>query len=144
MIRSAKSLLAALCIMFITSSAANAEELSDADRAGFQQIITAQLDAFKADDGTKAFSFAAPVIRSKFRTPEDFMSMVRNGYPPVYRPRSVMFGAITDELGFPTQRVHLIGPRGGAWTALYAMQRQDDGTWKISAVALVKDEGAGA
>ena len=144
MTRAAAFVLAGLCLVFIASTTAKAEELSEADRAGFQAVITAQMDAFRADDGSKAFSYAAPVIRSKFRTPEVFMSMVRNGYPPVYRPRSVMFGKVTDELDFPTQQVHLIGPKGGAWTALYAMQRQDDGSWKISAVALVKDESAGA
>lgn len=37
--------------------------------ADIRNVILAQLEAFKADDGTAAFSFAAPEIRKIFRTP---------------------------------------------------------------------------
>ena len=53
--------------------------------------IEAQLAAFAADDADKAFSYAAPGIRALFITAERFLSMVREGYPVVYRPASVTF-----------------------------------------------------
>lgn len=136
-------IVGALLLLALTLNA-RSQDVTDADKARFQDIITAQIEAFRSDDGGRAFSFAAPVIKSMFKTPDKFMSMVRSGYPAVYRPKSVTFGAVTADLGGPTQKVHLIGPKGYAWTALYAMQRQDDGTWKISAVVMVREDGTGA
>lgn len=128
---------------FLTFAAA-ADEVSQADRQQFQSIISSQIKAFQADDGAGAYLFAAPRIKRIFPTPDVFMAMVRNGYQPVYRPQSVKFGQVNRDLGAPTQHVHLIGPKGQAWTALYAMQRQDDGSWKISAVVLTKNDDVGA
>ena len=141
-------IVAQLCsfvlITCIAVGLAHAQDVTEADKSSFQTVISSQIEAFRADDGALAFSFAAPSIKSKFQSVETFMTMVRRGYRPVYRPRSLKFGAVTDELGVPTQTVHIVGPNGAAWTALYAMQRQPDGMWKIAAVVLRKEEGAGA
>lgn len=100
----------------------------------FRSVIQAQLDAFRENDGGTAFSFASPTIKGLFRTPENFMAMVVQGYPQVYRPRSVAFGAVITYQGQPTQMVHLVGPDGQAVTAYYQMQQQPDGSWKINGV----------
>ena len=142
--RTLSAYLLGMLLVLALSAKALPQDVSEADKARFQDIIASQIEAFRADDGARAFSFASPTIKSKFRNPDFFMAMVRSGYPAVYRPQSVRFGEVTRDLGAPTQKVHLIGPKGGAWTALYAMQRQDDGTWKISGVVMVKEEGAGA
>ena len=144
MIRSLMILAATFVIAVSTQTAAVAQDVSSGDRQAFRAIISGQIEAFRADDGARAFSFAAPGIKAIFSTPERFMRMVRKGYAPVYRPQSVEFGDVTRELGAPTQKVHLIGPDGAAWTARYAMQKQDDGSWKISAVTLEKEKGLGA
>jgi hypothetical protein len=113
-----------------------------ADETDFQRIISEQIAAFQADDGAKAFSFAAPVIRQKFAAPDIFMQMVKTGYAPVYRPRSYAFGAVTKELnGRPTQRVRIIDEQGLMWTALYAFEQQPDGSWLIAGVVLVREPG---
>jgi len=137
-------LLAFVMIAYVAAGSAQAQDVTEADKTRFQSVISSQIEAFRDDDGALAFSFAAPSIKGKFQSVETFMTMVRRGYRPVYRPRTVKFGTVTDELGVPTQTVHIIGPNGAAWTALYAMERQPDGTWKISAVILRKEEGAGA
>lgn len=144
MTSSVKAFALGFVVFLGLSFAAPAQGASEADKRQFQDIIASQIDAFQRDDGLRAFSFAAPTIRSIFRTAEGFMQMVRNGYKPVYRPQSVKFGTVTDDPKAPIQKVHLIGPDGGAWTALYAMQRQDDGSWKISGVTLIREDGAGA
>ena len=66
-----------------------APDVSAADAKAVRSVIEAQLAAFAADDADKAFSFAAPGIRAMFITAERFLSMVREGYPVVYRPVSV-------------------------------------------------------
>ena len=122
--------------------AAVAQAQSGADRTAFERIISEQIDAFRADDGVRAYSYASPAIQQIFPTPEQFMAMVRNGYQPVYRPQSFRFGeAGTDQAGRPIQRVNILGPDGQSYEAVYTMERQPDGTWKINGCALVKLPG---
>ncbi|HEY7763452.1 MAG TPA: DUF4864 domain-containing protein [Aestuariivirgaceae bacterium] len=122
-----------------------AQELSGSDSEVFRRIISSQIQAFRADDGVAAYSYAAPAIKKIFPSPEIFMQMVRNGYLPVYRPRSYSFGAVTNEMnGRPTQRVTIIDANGKAWVALYSFEKQADGTWKIIGCSLVESQGGEA
>jgi hypothetical protein len=108
------------------------------DVAAARSVIQAQQEAFGRDDDAAAYTFAAPALHSYFRTPESFMYMVRNGYPPVYRHRSFEFGegAVVD--GKIRQLVHIIDADGVAWEALYTLEQQADGSYKISACILTK------
>jgi hypothetical protein len=109
---------------------------AEGDPAAFRTVIQSQLDAFERDDGNAAFAHASPLIKGMFRTPDNFMAMVMNGYPQVYRPRTVDFGATILYRGQPTQLVYLTGPDGDAVIAYYQMQQQPDGTWQINGVFL--------
>lgn len=122
-----------------------AESLTAADEAAFRAVISDQIAAFRADDGARAYSHAAPVIRQIFPDPERFMGMVRQGYQPVYRPQSFSFGkAALSASGRPTQRVTIVGPDGLSYEAIYTMERQPDGTWQISGCAIVRAPGISA
>lgn len=134
-------LLLALAIV-MPNLAAQAGEISRADQSAFQQIINDQIAAFNADDGLRAYSHAAPVIRQLFPTPDIFMSMVRQGYQPVYRQRSFSFGDVFDDMGRPAQEVTIVDLDGRTWTAIYSFERQANGTWKISGCRLVRIPGA--
>ncbi|WP_420346271.1 DUF4864 domain-containing protein [Pelagibius sp.] len=109
-----------------------------ADQAAILNTIQSQLDAFQADDGARAFSFATPQLRRMFRTPENFMAMVRGGYMAVYRPQSVEFLDARVVSGRTGQAVRFVGPDGIAVIAIYTMERQPDGSWRIAAVQLVR------
>ncbi len=111
--------------------------LSDADRSSIRDVIERQLAAFQRDDGARAFSYASPTVRRQFVTPERFMHMVRTGYAPVYRPREVEFRDIVVVGDVPAQKVLLVGPDGVPVMAIYPMQRQADGSWKIDGCFLV-------
>ncbi len=121
-------------------SAARADDVSAADRATFQSLITGQISAFQHDDGQAAWGYASPTIQSYYPTADQFMAMVKNGYQPVYRPQSVTFGDIVDTPLGPIQKVYITGPDGKAYIAAYGMQKQDDGTWKINGCSLVSDD----
>ncbi len=139
-----RSILAVLLWGFI-SVAAFAQSISEAEKSEFQRIITAQISAFRADDGPTAYSFAAPVIRNIFPTPEIFMSMVKQGYPQVYRPQAFNFTeALIDPLGRPAQKMLVVGPDGKTYEALYSMEKQPDGTWRISGCTLLEIPGLDA
>lgn len=137
-------LLFAFIVAFgaVLPAASRAAEVSGPDQETIRSIIADQIEAFRRDDGAAAYGHASPTIRSLFPTVDQFMGMVRNGYLPVYRPKSVTFGAIADSPAGPLQKVFLTGPDGRGWVAIYSLQRQPDGTWKINGVRLVEDDGA--
>ena len=114
------------------------------DPGAIQNVIGGQLEAFRGDDGAKAWSYAAPNIQLIFPSPDSFMAMVRKGYPPVYRPRSWKFGALETKDGLIAQSVEIVGPDGDYWQALYTIARQPDGSWKITSCHLIKSEGSSA
>jgi hypothetical protein len=113
-----------------------AESLSDTDAGAIRGIIGQQLQAFQADDGNLAFSFASPVLQEKFGDPGTFMEMVRGGYDPVYRPSEVEFRELVLQGPVPVQDVLFVDRSGKAWLAHYSMTLMEDGTWRISGVWL--------
>ena len=123
---------------------ASAQSIGSGDKAMIRNVIEGQMAAFLRDDAVKAFSYANPMIQRMFGTPDRFLSMVREGYAPVYRPSDVAFGALTPEDGKWIQAVSMIGPDGQLALALYTMEQQPDGSWLIAGCVLTKPPGAGA
>ncbi len=115
------------------------DQLTDGDRTAIVGIIEQQLAAFQADDGALAFSFASPTIQRLFQTADNFMTMVRTGYPPVYRPRTHEFlDPVLTEGGW-TQPVLLVGPDGVPVIADYFMELQPEGQWLINGCSLRRE-----
>lgn len=132
-------ILAFLAVVFLMIPLARAEGLSEQDKSTFRSVIENQIDAFRADDGFRAYSYAAPTIRQIYPTPDVFMNMVRKGYQQVYRPQSFKFGdAGFSASGRPIQRVTIVGPDGVTYEAIYTMEQQPDGTWQINGCAIVR------
>jgi hypothetical protein len=134
-----------LAIVLALPSLAAAEDapssLTAPDQQAIRAVIAAQLDAFRHDDGAKAFSYATPTIQEKFGDAGNFMQMVKSGYTPVYRPQSVAFDKLVDTEYGPDQILRLIGPDGHAYIAHYMMQKQPDGRWMINGCYLTRAEG---
>lgn len=134
-----------LALFTLQSANVLAGEPSDAERAAIQQTIANQISAFRADDGQTAYSFASPMIQSIFPTPDVFMSMVRQGYPQVYRPQRYKFDRMGSGFeGAPTQHVIIVGPDGKTYEAIYTMQQQPNGQWKINGCAIAQLPGLDA
>jgi len=128
----------ALAVLLIWTAPVAAEDgASDADRSAIQQVIARQMAAFKRDDGVEAFSYASPGIRAMFGSVERFMAMVKAGYMPVYRPREATFEEVALLRGQPVQKLLIVGPDGAPVVALYTMEMQPDGAWRIDGVVLV-------
>jgi hypothetical protein len=139
--------IAALLLLFGlagTAAAADAALPDAAEQAAIRGVIEQQIDAFRRDDGDGAFGHASPGIQAMFGTPENFMAMVRSGYPSVYRPRHLEFRDLEWRNGRLVQPVLVIGPDGVPVLALYAMERQSDGNWRIDgcALAAIADKAA--
>jgi hypothetical protein len=137
-----RSLLApAILIVLLVAQAfaqAPATDIGTADRATIRGVIESQIAAFRRDDGPGAFAFASPAIKRLFGTPENFMDMVRGGYPQVYRPSSVSFGELMRAGETLVQLVEIVGPDGLPVIAVYEMERQPDGTWQINGCSLLR------
>ena len=108
------------------------------DVATAQGIIRAQEQAFSRDDAAAAYSHAAPEIRQLFPQADIFLQMVQQAYPPVYRHRRFEFGEARAAQGRIAQRVHIVDADGEAWEALYTLEQQPDGSWKITGCSLLK------
>jgi hypothetical protein len=140
MLRYARTIAAAALVAAVAvAPAVDAQMPGGEDQAAIEALISDQIAAFQRDDGTTAYSMAAPAIQDLFPSVDEFMAMVRQGYAPVYRPRSVVFGALSAGDGGPVQQVYLTGPDGLAYTAVYALERQPDGSWRIAGCVLVRD-----
>lgn len=126
------ALLVALSVTFNPISA-----LAD-DATTAQSVIRAQEQAFVRDDAAAAYSYAAPAIREIFPAPDTFMFMVQNGYAPVYRHKSFEFGDSKSEGNRIAQHVHIVDANGEAWEALYTLEQQPDGSYRITGCSLLK------
>ena len=104
--------------------------------------IAGQIEAFRAQDGERAYSYAAPGVKRFFRSPGAFMTMVQRGYKPVYAPRDYSFGRFGERNGQVFQEVLITGPEGKEWAALYTLEAQDDGSMLITSVRLVRARAA--
>ncbi len=140
-----KKLIAFFTFLFVLALPALSADISEADKESFKSVVTSQLNAFKMDDGAKAYSYAAPKVTQIFPNAEIFMTMVQRGYPPVYRNEKFTFGATTiDQFGRPVQHVTIRTGDGKAYEALYAMELEADGTWKIAGCTLAEIAEIGA
>ncbi|WP_339028361.1 DUF4864 domain-containing protein [Bradyrhizobium symbiodeficiens] len=126
------ALLVAISVIFGSVSAC-ADDVTAA-----QGVVRAQEQAFARDDAAGAYSHAAPALKEIFPAPDIFMSMVQSGYAPVYRHKSFEFSESKIEGSSIAQRVHIIDANGEAWEALYTLEQQPDGSYKITGCTLLK------
>ena len=125
---------ASLCV-----AVASAEDLT---AASSRAIVERQFDAFARDDGEAAYALAAPTIKQMFADADHFMAMVRDHYGPVYRHRSVDFGAFKEAGDEASLEATLVDNDNVVWTALYSFRRVSNGDWRISGCVLAKAEGS--
>ena len=108
-----------------------------ADENAARNVITNQLESFLARDFERAYGYASEDIKRIFPTLDRFMSMVETGYLPVLRPGNYAFGRVeTMNDGRIVQEVLIRAPDGSDWTAVYFMELQPDGSWKVDGVQL--------
>ncbi len=135
-------LFAAGCLAGCAALAGDAPDA--ADRKSIRSVIEAQIAAFARDDAEAAFGFAAPGIQAKFGDASTFIAMVRAAYGPVYRPAEVGFLNLDLSGAAPVQHVLIVDSEGEPFLALYPMQRQPDGNWRIAGCVLIPWRGGRA
>ena len=113
-----------------------------AQEVPIQDTIRAQIEAFKADDFARAFTFASPTLHQMFGTPDNFGRMVRDGYPMVWHPAQVDMMDLRTVGGALWQRVRVTDLKGQSYLLDYQMVQGPDG-WLINAVQMQKANDVG-
>src|ERR1700759_5026745 len=130
--------MGAAALLLIALFAFTAPAVAADDVAAAQGVIRSQEQAFGRADAAAAYSYAAPAIHQLFPNAEIFLYMVQNSYAPVYRHKSFEFGEARTEGRWVAQRVHIIDADGEAWEAMYTLEQQADGSYKITGCTLLK------
>ena len=126
----------AFLLPLVPAAAENA--VTAADMAEIRGVIHRQIDAFRRDDAQGAFALVSPGVQQAFGTPERFLDTVRMAYRAVYRPSAVSFLELVVMGGDVVQPVQVTDRSGAVWVAYYAMQRQQDGSWRTNGCHLVQ------
>lgn len=109
----------------------------DAEIKAAQDSISGQLHAFHAGDDAGAYGYAAPNVKRIFPTLDTFMSMVTGAYKPVHKPQSFSFGKSKETSPSAIiQQVIIVGADGKDYEAVYTLELQPDGVWRITGVSL--------
>ncbi|NLR96087.1 DUF4864 domain-containing protein [Rhizobium sp. P38BS-XIX] len=129
--------LAAFLCFTAFAGAARAEEPVQAA----QGLIEQQIQAFLHNDAAAAYSFAAPGIKALFPDQNSFFAMVKKNYEPVYHPGNYAFGKsrAIDNGAVVYQEVLITGTDDKSWTAIYQINRQPDGSYKINGVQILRN-----
>lgn len=114
-----------------------------AQEAPIQSTIQSKLDAFKAEDFARAFTYASPTIKGIFGSPENFGAMVVQGYPMVAQPSAVQMLELREVAGNLWQRVMITDMQGRTHLLDYQMVETAEG-WQINGVQLLPEAGVGA
>jgi hypothetical protein len=103
-----------------------------AEWQAIHEVITAQRAAIIAGDADKAFGYASRGIQQQFGDAASFLAMVDAAYGALESARYVEFleGAVID--GIIVQPLRLIDADNTVRVALYTMEKQADGGWRIS------------
>ena len=117
---------------------AMAAGMSPADEKAIHSVVQSQLDALAEDDAASAFALATPATRVQFGNPDNFLHIVKQHYNPIYNHRLALFSDPEVIDGTPIQIVRLTDRDSRVWLAVYRMQRDNDGSWKIDGCQLLE------
>lgn len=135
------TLLLMLAVGAVTAPATlGATPLSSAEENAIRLVIVAQLNAFADDDADSAFATATPTVRAAIGEAARFLSMVRGAYPMVYRPAVVDFLKPEEESGEVMQLVQLRDDHDKSWLVTFVLERQPDGSWRISGCQVAENK----
>jgi hypothetical protein len=102
------------------------------DEDDVQQTVQSQLQALAAQDAGKAFDLTDPSLRTRFVSAQQFLDTVRDNYPMVLHPASVLYLKPESHGSTALQKVRITDERGSNWVLTWLLNRQGGGQWRIS------------
>ncbi|MDB3875401.1 DUF4864 domain-containing protein [Amylibacter sp.] len=128
-----KKILAAFLIIMLSTASVSSSETE------YQKVIRSQIEAFSNDDMEAAFEFASPSIKSIFGNYIRFGSMVRQGYPMVFRQKNLTFKETKSKNSVAFQNVLIEDFSGDLHLLRYRLILLK-GSWKIAGVEFLRTE----
>lgn len=104
------------------------------DAEAVTAVIRAQIEALRAEDFARAYSYASHRIKTEFPL-ADFEAMVRGGYGALGASASADVDEVEVKGDEAVARVSVTAPDGGRVSARYEMAREEDG-WRVTGVVL--------
>ena len=117
--------------LFILSGLSKANDSMKNELTMTQDIIESQIKAFQNKNAELAYSFASPMIKLRFNNPQDFMSMVKSFYEPVYNPKQYYFINSKYFEGSIYHQLQIISQSNMSYLATYSLIKNEN-EWKIS------------
>ena len=134
-----RSIALALAVAFAANSVIpTAFALSSDDNTAIRSVVEAQLAALAVDDADRAFSWTTDAMHYRFVTAQRFLQLIREEFAVVYRPAAVEFLGADQVGGKVYQPVQLRDAGGNYWLAMYQVEQQHDGAWRINGSVLTK------
>ena len=121
-------------------TAIGAEDVDSETRHAVRGVIEAQLRALSSGDASRAYDYATPAIRARFKDAPAFLEMVRTSFPMVATTESASFMLPIWGAGVILQPVQLRDRDGHYWRAIYELQRQSDMQWRINGCVVADDD----
>ena len=128
-----KNLFATILILITFGIPASSNETD------YQKVIRSQIEAFSKDDMKAAFQFASPSIKSIFGNYIRFGSMVRQGYPMVFRQKNLTFKETKSNKSVAFQNVLFEDLSGDLHLLRYRLIFLEN-NWKIAGVEFLRTE----
>ena len=122
--------------LFIISGLSKADDSMKNELTITQDIIESQIQAFQNKNAELAYSFASPMIKLRFNNPQEFMSMVKSFYEPVYNPKQYYFINSKYFEGSIYHQLQIISQSNMSYLATYSLIR-DENEWKISGCSVM-------
>ena len=129
-----KLIYTSLCLLLFNTISI-AEIIDKNEFSKTQAVIESQLKAFINEDAEGAFFHASPYIKMRFNNPQDFMSMVKNYYEPVYNPKNYYFMESKFFEGAIYHQLQIVSQDNVSYLAMYSLIK-DKGEWKISGCSI--------
>ena len=128
-----KKILTAIFVIMLSAASVSSNETE------YQKVIRSQIEAFSNDDMEAAFEFASPSIKSIFGNYIRFGSMVRQGYPMVFRQKNLTFKETKSKNSVAFQNVLIEDLSGDLHLLRYRLILLK-GSWKIAGVEFLRTE----
>ena len=122
--------------LFIISGLSKADVSLKNELTITQDIIESQIQAFQNKNAELAYSFASPMIKLRFNNPQEFMSMVKSYYEPVYNPKQYYFIDSKYFEGSIYHQLQIISQSNMSYLATYSLIK-DENEWKISGCSVM-------
>lgn len=135
--------LVALFMVLMAGHAASQETSLDmkAQAQAVREVVHLQINALADDDAEKAYSLTTSATQQLLGSPNNLLSFIKDEFAPIYRPRHAMFQE-TEIIGqHALQIVQLIDSSGLIWIAIYQVELETDGKWKVDGCRLFETGG---